>query len=73
MIPRKALSVIGVEGGPFHDPAADAALFSSIRMHADVEIIELDEEINNPVFARACAEKLLSLISIHSVQTQIPR
>jgi uncharacterized protein (UPF0261 family) len=63
LIPKKAVSVISAEGQPFYDPAADAALFSAIRDNAKVEVIELDEEINSPVFARACAEKLLSLLS----------
>jgi len=62
MIPRKAISVISAAGQAFHDPAADEALFESIRKHATVGIVELDEEINSPVFARACAEKLLSLM-----------
>lgn len=63
LIPRKAISVISAEGQPFHDPAADQALFAAIREHSATEILEFDEEINSPVFARACAEKLLSLMS----------
>ena len=62
MIPRKAISVISAEGQPFHDPAADEALFSSIRKNAGVETVEFDEEINSPAFAKACAEKLLDLM-----------
>jgi len=62
MIPRKALSALGAPGQPFHDPAADEALFQSIRTHSEVSTEELDEEINSPVFARACAEKLLHLM-----------
>ncbi len=62
MIPKKGISVISAEGQPFHDPAADASLFQSIRNNARVEVVELEEEINSPVFARACAEKLLSFL-----------
>jgi uncharacterized protein (UPF0261 family) len=62
MIPRKAISVISAPGQPFHDPEADEALFSAIRQHAKVPVEDFDEEINNPAFARACAEKLLSLL-----------
>lgn len=62
MIPTKAISVISAEGQPFHDPAADLALFDAIKKESKVEVIEFDEEINSPVFARACAEKLLSLL-----------
>lgn len=63
MIPKKAISVISAEGQPFHDKAADEALFSAIRANATVPVEELDEEINSPVFARACAEKLLDLMA----------
>lgn len=62
MIPGKGVSLIGEEGQPFHDAAADAALFGAIRGHAKCEVIELDEPINSPVFARASAEKLLSMM-----------
>lgn len=63
MIPTKAISVISAEGHPFHDAAADAALFDAIRTNANVPVEEFDEEINSPVFARACAEKLLALMA----------
>jgi len=62
LIPTKAISVISAEGHPFHDPAADAALFDSLRKNSQVEILEYDDEINSPAFARACAEKLLSFL-----------
>lgn len=62
MIPRKAISVISAAGQPFHDPAADEALFGAIRKHAKVRVEEFDEEINSPVFAKACADKLLDLM-----------
>lgn len=62
LIPLKAVSEINGEGGPFYDPAADDALFEAIHAHANVEIIDYQETINSPVFARACAEKLLSFL-----------
>jgi uncharacterized protein (UPF0261 family) len=62
LIPRKAISVISAPGQPFHDAVADEALFSAIRETARVPVVELDEEINSPVFARACAERLLELM-----------
>ncbi|MEO5714423.1 MAG: Tm-1-like ATP-binding domain-containing protein [Luteolibacter sp.] len=64
MIPRKAISAVGAPGQPFHDPAADEALFQSIRIHSEIPVEELDEEINSPVFARACAERLLQLMAV---------
>jgi uncharacterized protein (UPF0261 family) len=62
IIPRKAISVISAAGQPFHDPAADEALFSAIRSHARKPVEEYDLEINDPAFARACAERLLELM-----------
>ena len=66
MIPVKAISVISAQGQPFHDSAADEALFSSIRAHAEVPVLEYAEEINSPEFARACAEQLLTLLNTPS-------
>lgn len=62
LIPRKAISVISAPGQPFHDPAADAALRDAIVQHSRLPVEELDVEINDPAFARACAERLLDLI-----------
>jgi uncharacterized protein (UPF0261 family) len=62
MIPKKAISVISAAGQPFHDAAADEALFAAIRGNSKVPVEEFDEEINSPVFARACALKLLELM-----------
>ncbi len=66
LIPTKAISVISAEGQPFHDPAADEALFSAIREHSTLPVDLLDEEINSPVFARACAERLVALMKAGS-------
>lgn len=62
MIPKKAISVISAPGQPFHDPAADRALFTALKRDARVPVLEFDLEINDPAFARACAEKLLELM-----------
>ncbi len=63
LIPEKAISVISAEGQPFHDPVADAALFGAIEQHAKVTVRIYDGEINNPLFAQACAERLLTLLA----------
>jgi uncharacterized protein (UPF0261 family) len=62
LLPRKAISVISAPGQPFHDPAADEALFGAIRRDAKVPVEEHDLEINDPAFATACAERLLALM-----------
>ncbi|MCH1501949.1 MAG: Tm-1-like ATP-binding domain-containing protein [Verrucomicrobiales bacterium] len=61
LLPTKGVSVIGLEGQPFYDPEADAALFEAIRSGVPdgVPVIELDASINDPAFAKACAEALL--------------
>ena len=60
--PLKTVSVISAEGQPFHDADADKALFEAIHKHAQVEVIDYHEEINSEVFAKAAAQKLLTLI-----------
>ena len=57
----KGLSVIGEPGQPFWDPDADAALLAALRrdLRRDVPLVVLDVSINDPSFAKACAEALL--------------
>lgn len=64
MIPLRGVSMIDAEGQPFHDPAADAALFAGVRdtLNEAVELIELDLHINDPAFAEAVSDKLIKLI-----------
>jgi uncharacterized protein (UPF0261 family) len=61
LLPKKAISVISAEGGPFHDAKADAALFDGItkNLRPGVAVREMDAAINDESFARACAETLL--------------
>jgi uncharacterized protein (UPF0261 family) len=64
-IPLRGVSAISSEGGPFHDPAADQALFDAVRAELDtgtVELIELDMDVNDPRFATAMADKLHALV-----------
>ena len=62
LLPLKAISVISASGKPFHSPDADAALFTSLKwnLRSGIPVIEHDVEINDPSFARACAEALLA-------------
>ena len=66
MIPRKAISVISADGQPFHDAAADEALFSALKANAKVPVQEYDLAINDKEFAQACAYKLIELIGCRS-------
>jgi uncharacterized protein (UPF0261 family) len=59
-IPLKGVSMIDAEGQPFHDADADAALFAVLRegVGGNVELIEMDNNVNDPEFAEAMADKL---------------
>lgn len=68
LLPRRALSVISAAGQPFHDPAADEALFGALTsgLREDIQVISRDCEINDPAFARLAAETLLANLRAHS-------
>jgi uncharacterized protein (UPF0261 family) len=63
-VPLRGVSAIDLEGGPFHDPAADEALFSALRenLSDNVELHELDLGVNDPEFATAMADKLVEYL-----------
>lgn len=59
-LPLHGVSMIDVEGGEFHDPEADEALFAALREHLDedIDLLERETDINDEVFARTIAKKL---------------
>jgi uncharacterized protein (UPF0261 family) len=64
-VPLRGVSAIATEGQVFHDPAADEALFTTLREQVDasrVEVHELDLDVNAPGFALAMANRLHELI-----------
>jgi uncharacterized protein (UPF0261 family) len=64
LLPKGGVSAIDAPGKPFAWPEADAALYASLRlwMAPQVELIEREEHINDPAFARLAAETLLRLM-----------
>jgi uncharacterized protein (UPF0261 family) len=62
LLPLKGVSAIDAESQPFHDPAADAALFEAIRggwkQARNRKLVELDLHINDPAFAAAAVAAL---------------
>jgi uncharacterized protein (UPF0261 family) len=64
-VPLRGVSMIDVEGQPFHDPAADRALIDGLRETLDesVEVHELDMDINDERFATALARRLHELVT----------
>jgi uncharacterized protein (UPF0261 family) len=62
-VPLKGVSMIAVAGQPFHDDAADEALFGALRESLDgVETHEVETDINDPAFAVAMADRLHAMI-----------
>jgi uncharacterized protein (UPF0261 family) len=59
-VPLRGVSSIDVPGGPFHDPAADAALVRELKagLRPDVDVVEMATDINDPAFAAAMAGRL---------------
>jgi uncharacterized protein (UPF0261 family) len=57
LIPERGVSALDIDGGAFHDPQADAALFealgSRLRATSDRQLLRLPLHINDPEFADA--------------------
>lgn len=57
LLPLRGVSALDVEGGDFHDPKADAALFQALRETVRQtdrrRLVELDLHINDAAFAEA--------------------
>jgi uncharacterized protein (UPF0261 family) len=62
-VPLGGVSMIDVPGQPFHDAEADAALVAGLKETLDgVELRERSEDVNDPAFAVAMADRLHELI-----------
>jgi uncharacterized protein (UPF0261 family)/ABC-type branched-subunit amino acid transport system ATPase component len=65
LIPEKGVSGIDAPGQPFHDPAADAALFKAltdtIRQTERRRLIRLPHHVNDPAFAAALVASFLEI------------
>ena len=57
LLPLRGVSALDIEGGAFHDPEANDALFQALRDTVietpDRQLVELDMHINDPAFAEA--------------------
>ena len=64
LLPRGGISVISQPDGPFHDGAADEALFDTLKTHLrdDIAVEEFDCAINAPQFSKAAAKALLGML-----------
>jgi uncharacterized protein (UPF0261 family) len=65
LLPLRGVSAIDAPGQPFHDPAADQALFDAIRAGwrdaPNRKLIEIDAHINDDRFAEAMAGHFLEI------------
>jgi len=59
-LPLGGVSMLDVEGEAFYDPDADTALFDALReiINDEIDLIEMETDINDEVFAEAMAERL---------------
>ena len=64
LVPTAGYESYGTAGGPFHDPAADAALVNALRdgLPANFRIEERATHINDPEFAAEAVRELVQLI-----------
>ncbi|MEA1959823.1 MAG: Tm-1-like ATP-binding domain-containing protein [Bacillota bacterium] len=64
-LPLKGVSMIDTEGQPFYGPEEDKKLFDVLRANLNpkiVEVVEMDNLINDQVFAEAAAQKLIDFM-----------
>jgi uncharacterized protein (UPF0261 family) len=65
LIPEKGVSLLDAPGMPFHDPAADAALFGELERLIETSpkrlVVRLPYHINDPEFAAAAAREFAAL------------
>jgi uncharacterized protein (UPF0261 family) len=71
LIPAQAISVISAPGQPFHDSAADQALFAAIKsnLRKDIEVQEISASVNDPEFSRIAAETLLVFLQVETTES----
>ncbi len=64
MVPTEGLSIPSVPGGPFWDPAADAAFLQELRAHLrpDIPVSTHPLHVNSAEFAEAVAHRFLGLL-----------
>ncbi len=66
LIPLRGWSMIDAPGGPFWWPEADEAFVAALKgnLRPEIPVVEMDANVNDPAFARCCAETLLKSMKI---------
>jgi uncharacterized protein (UPF0261 family) len=65
LLPLRGVSILDGDGQLFEDRVADQAMFDAIKadLRADIPVVELDHNINDPEFAAKAVAMMLDLIS----------
>jgi len=65
VLPLGGVSMIDAPGQPFHDPAADSALFETLRASVapTVRVVDDDAHINDPRFADTLVREMLAVLT----------
>jgi uncharacterized protein (UPF0261 family) len=65
VLPLGGVSMIDAPGQPFHDPAADRALFETLRasVASTVRVVDVDAHINDPLFADTLVREMLAVLT----------
>jgi uncharacterized protein (UPF0261 family) len=68
LLPLRGVSMLDSPGGVFWDEAADHACFDVIRsrLNKNIPVIEIDANINDPIFADRATQVLLEQIALPS-------
>lgn len=64
LLPLKGVSMLDSEGKEFWDPVADQACFDAIKhnLKPGIPVIEVDNNINDPLFSEKAARTLLAML-----------
>jgi uncharacterized protein (UPF0261 family) len=64
LLPLRGVSILDGDGQPFCDRPADNAMFDALKQHLQpgIEVVEMDNNINDPAFAEKAVEMMLQLI-----------
>ncbi|HSW37937.1 MAG TPA: Tm-1-like ATP-binding domain-containing protein, partial [Acidobacteriota bacterium] len=68
VIPTRGFSSLSVEGGPLSDAESDKVFAAVLKLRLDfeIEVIEIDTDINSPVYAKAVTDTLLQMLRARS-------
>jgi uncharacterized protein (UPF0261 family) len=64
LIPLRGVSILDGDNQPFCDREADRAMFDAVKanLREGIEVVEMDNNINDPEFSAKAVEMMLSLI-----------